>query len=93
MKPTKPMPGITAADRIAMFVGSGILGAFTGAMLWIPVSFLTLLLGAVLPLSWFALAFGFGAALGAAVAPDATAEFIAKAWHGVVSLWRAVSGV
>jgi len=90
----------TFSDRIAMLFGCGILGAFTGVMFGIPVFVLLALTSGAFSFQqapfhvsfvWFPTAFGSVAAIGGALWPDQTAELIAKAWRGIVNMWRVIS--
>lgn len=95
------MPQNTSAklfliDRLALFVGCGLLGALTGLVLVFPIGYL---LGALFqpheaPFPFEVIPIGTGLAIAAlgAIRPDQTVDALGKVWHGILMFFRALIG-
>ena len=91
-----PRERITLFDRSALAVGGAVIGFLSGLAL----GFVAFLPACVLGLAklgtasghffFYDLPLGIGAtsALAAALAPEWTADCVAKLWHLIVALWR-----
>ncbi|HEY2346921.1 MAG TPA: hypothetical protein VGH80_13770 [Xanthomonadaceae bacterium] len=85
----------TSLDRVALLVGSGVLGAGTGLVLGLAL----LLCSQFLAVDFFGVAavrfclayvpLGFGclAAVGGLLSPDKTADALAQVWHVIAKLF------
>ena len=93
---------ITATDRIALFIGSGVVGALTGlifgATLVVVVAALSGALSSREALFQFeyaiylGIAFAALSALGGAIFPDETAELLGSIGRGIGNIWRLLIG-
>jgi hypothetical protein len=98
MQQQSPRERTTLFDRLALTVGGAVVGYLSGLAL----GFVALMPACMVGLAkldpasghffFYDLPIGISAtsALGAAVAPEWTADGIAKLWHLVVALWRAM---